>query len=127
MPRSSTPKAFRQACREYALAQIDVQRKDFKRLGVMGDWDRPYLTMGPRYEAEQLRAFAQIIRNGHLYKGSSPCTGASIAARRWPRRKSSTRSALRRRSTCVSRSSTAPTWRGALGVTALPAVAVPVS
>ena len=65
-------KAFRQACREYALAQIDVQRKDFVRLGVMGDWANPYLTLAPGYEAEQLRAFAQIIRNGHLYKGYKP-------------------------------------------------------
>ncbi len=38
-------RAFRQACREYALSQVDVQRVDFKRLGVMGDWDHPYLTM----------------------------------------------------------------------------------
>ena len=65
-------KAFRQACREFALEQVDVQRKDFIRLGVMGDWFRPYLTLAPRYEAEQLRAFAQIIRNGHLYKGYKP-------------------------------------------------------
>ena len=65
-------KAFRQACREFALEQIDVQRKDFIRLGVMGDWFNPYLTLAPRYEAEQLRAFAQIIRNGHLYKGYKP-------------------------------------------------------
>ncbi len=65
-------KAFRQACREFALQQIDVQRKDFIRLGVMGDWYQPYLTLAPRYEAEQLRAFAQIIRNGHLYKGYKP-------------------------------------------------------
>ncbi|HWJ06137.1 MAG TPA: isoleucine--tRNA ligase [Steroidobacteraceae bacterium] len=65
-------KAFRQACREFALEQIDVQRKDFIRLGVMGDWSNPYLTLAPRYEAEQLRAFAQIIRNGHLYKGYKP-------------------------------------------------------
>jgi isoleucyl-tRNA synthetase len=64
--------AFRQACREFALEQIDVQRKDFIRLGVMGDWFNPYLTLAPRYEAEQLRAFAQIIRNGHLYKGYKP-------------------------------------------------------
>ena len=42
------------------------------RLGVMGDWSEPYLTLQPRYEAEQLRAFAQIIRNGHLYKGYKP-------------------------------------------------------
>ncbi len=65
-------KAFRQACREFALEQVDVQRKDFVRLGVMGDWAHPYLTLAPRYEAEQLRAFAQIIRNGHLYKGYKP-------------------------------------------------------
>ena len=64
--------AFRAACRAYALTQIDLQREDFKRLGVLGDWDRPYLTMAPRYEAQQLRAFARIIRNGHLYKGVKP-------------------------------------------------------
>jgi len=65
-------KSFRAACREYALKQIDAQRIDFKRLGVLGDWDHPYLTMAPRFEAEQLRAFALIIKNGHLYKGFKP-------------------------------------------------------
>ncbi len=65
-------KSFRQACREYAAKQIDAQRIDFKRLGVLGDWDNPYLTMMPRFEAEQLRAFALIIKNGHLYKGFKP-------------------------------------------------------
>jgi isoleucyl-tRNA synthetase len=66
------PKAFRAACRAYAHEQIDSQREDFKRLGVMGDWAHPYLTMLPQYEAEQLRAFAQIIANGHVYKGFKP-------------------------------------------------------
>jgi isoleucyl-tRNA synthetase len=66
------PREFRQACREYAMSQVEVQRVDFKRLGVMGDWDRPYMTMQPFYEAEQLRAFAQILRNGHVYKGLKP-------------------------------------------------------
>src|SRR4051812_41797242 len=66
------PRAFRQACREYAQEQVNGQREDFKRLGIMGDWGRPYLTMLPRYEAEQLRAFAQILRNGHVYKGLKP-------------------------------------------------------
>ena len=66
------PRAFRQACREYAQEQVNGQREDFKRLGVMGDWDRPYMTMLPQYEAEQLRAFAQILRNGHVYKGLKP-------------------------------------------------------
>jgi isoleucyl-tRNA synthetase len=65
-------KAFRAACREYARKQVDAQRGDFKRLGVLGDWDHPYLTMMPRFEAEQLRAFALIIKNGHLYKGYKP-------------------------------------------------------
>ena len=65
-------KAFRAACRDYAYKQVDAQRKDFKRLGVLGDWEHPYLTMDPRFEAEQLRAFAIIIKNGHVYKGFKP-------------------------------------------------------
>jgi len=64
--------AFRAACRAYAEEQIDLQRHDFKRLGVLGDWDHPYRTMSPRYEAQQLRAFGRIIENGHLYKGVKP-------------------------------------------------------
>jgi isoleucyl-tRNA synthetase len=64
--------AFRAACRAFALKQIDLQRLDFKRLGILGDWDRPYLTMSKGYEAQQLRAFGHIIRNGHLYKGVKP-------------------------------------------------------
>ena len=66
------PRAFRQACREYAQEQVNGQREDFQRLGVMGDWERPYLTMLPQYEAEQLRAFAKIVSNGHVYKGLKP-------------------------------------------------------
>jgi isoleucyl-tRNA synthetase len=65
-------KAFRAACRKFAEEQVNAQRTDFRRLGVMGDWGHPYLTMLPRYEAEQLRAFAAIIKNGHLYKGYKP-------------------------------------------------------
>jgi isoleucyl-tRNA synthetase len=65
-------KSFRTACREYAQKQVDAQRIEFKRLGVLGDWDHPYLTMMPRFEAEQLRAFALIIKNGHVYKGYKP-------------------------------------------------------
>src|ERR1700716_3584903 len=65
-------KSFRAACREYAHKQVDAQRSDFKRLGVLGDWYHPYLTMMPRFEAEQLRAFALIIKNGHVYKGYKP-------------------------------------------------------
>jgi isoleucyl-tRNA synthetase len=65
-------KAFRAACREFAAKQIDTQRIDFKRLGVFGDWDNPYLTMDPRFEAQQIRALGKIIANGHLYRGAKP-------------------------------------------------------
>jgi isoleucyl-tRNA synthetase len=65
-------KAFRAACREYAYKQIDAQRTDFKRLGVLGDWDHPYMTMAPQFEADQLRALSLIIQRGHVYKGYKP-------------------------------------------------------
>ncbi|MGB6452820.1 MAG: isoleucine--tRNA ligase [Steroidobacteraceae bacterium] len=64
--------AFRAACRAFASQQIDLQRADFKRLGVLGDWDHPYLTMDPRYEAQQIRALGRIVRAGHVYRGVKP-------------------------------------------------------
>jgi isoleucyl-tRNA synthetase len=64
--------AFRAKCREYAAEQIDGQRKDFKRLGVLGDWDNPYRTMDFRYEADIVRALAKIVENGHLTRGVKP-------------------------------------------------------
>ena len=67
-----TPDEFRKACREFALSQVDSQRRDFRRLGVLGDWDRPYLTMDRRFEAEQIRGFAKIVANGHLHRGYKP-------------------------------------------------------
>lgn len=67
-----TAAEFRQACREYALSYVDVQREDFKRLGVTGDWDHPYLTMNHQYEANIIRALAKILANGHMQKGYKP-------------------------------------------------------
>ncbi|MDQ1303056.1 MAG: isoleucyl-tRNA synthetase, partial [Pseudomonadota bacterium] len=66
------PGEFRKACREYALGQVDSQRSDFRRLGVLGDWERPYLTLDRRFEAEQIRGFAKIVANGHLHRGYKP-------------------------------------------------------
>jgi isoleucyl-tRNA synthetase len=63
---------FRVACREYAAKQVDGQRGDFKRLGVFGDWERPYLTMDFGFEAGIIRALGQIVANGHLQKGEKP-------------------------------------------------------
>ena len=64
--------AFRAKCREYAASQVELQRAGFKRLGVTGDWDRPYLTMDFRYEADMLRALAKIVERGHVTRGFKP-------------------------------------------------------
>ncbi|MEO6799267.1 MAG: isoleucine--tRNA ligase [Rhodanobacter sp.] len=63
---------FRQKCREYAAEQVDTQRNDFKRLGVLGDWQKPYRTMDFSYEADMLRALARIVANGHVMRGAKP-------------------------------------------------------
>ncbi len=63
---------FREKCREYAYKQVDGQREDFKRLGVLGEWDNPYLTMSFDVEANIIRALGRIAENGHLHKGFKP-------------------------------------------------------
>jgi isoleucyl-tRNA synthetase len=63
---------FRQHCRDYAAQQIDLQRRDFKRLGVLGDWEHPYRTMDFKYEADILRALAGVYANGHVTRGFKP-------------------------------------------------------
>ncbi|MDP1604187.1 MAG: isoleucine--tRNA ligase [Legionella sp.] len=63
---------FRIKCRDYAASQIDIQREEFKRLGVFGDWDNPYATFDYTYEANIIRALGKIIENGHLQQGFKP-------------------------------------------------------
>lgn len=63
---------FREKCREYALKQVDMQRKDFKRLGVAAEWDNPYITLKPEYEAQQIRVFGKMAEKGLIYKGKKP-------------------------------------------------------
>lgn len=63
---------FRHLCREYALEQVEKQKKDFERLGVLGDWSNPYLTLDKRTEANTVRSLAKIYANGFLYQGSKP-------------------------------------------------------
>ncbi|WP_300000129.1 isoleucine--tRNA ligase [uncultured Cedecea sp.] len=67
-----TAAEFRAACRKYAAEQVDGQRADFIRLGVLGDWAHPYLTMDFKTEANIIRALGKIIGNGHLHKGAKP-------------------------------------------------------
>lgn len=63
---------FRKLCEEYAWKQIDNQREVFKRLGVTGTWDKPYVTLDPMFEAEQIRLFGKMAENGYIYKGLKP-------------------------------------------------------
>ena len=63
---------FRAKCREYAAEQVERQKADFKRLGILADWDKPYLTMQPGYEAEQLRVLSRIVERGHVVRGFKP-------------------------------------------------------
>ena len=65
-------KSFIKACREYAKSQVDTQKKDFIRLGVLGDWENPYLSLNKSFEADAVRALGRIIANGHLEKGEKP-------------------------------------------------------
>ncbi len=73
-------KAFRAKCREYAQAQVNGQKKDFVRLGVLGDWDNPYLTMAPQFEADIIRALGRIAANGHLVRGFKPVYWSVVGA-----------------------------------------------
>lgn len=66
------PAKFRELCRAYAAEQVEKQKKDFIRLGVLGDWDHPYLTMAFDTEADIMRALGEIYQNGYLYQGSKP-------------------------------------------------------
>ena len=71
--RKSMPATkFRNKCKDYALKQVDKQREDFKKLGVIGDWDNPYLTLDPKFEAEQIRVFGKMVDKGYIYKGLKP-------------------------------------------------------
>ena len=63
---------FRSACQEFADHYIDVQRDGFKRMGVVGDWEHPYKTMDPGFEAQEVRVFGKMYQNGHIYKGLKP-------------------------------------------------------
>ena len=71
---------FREKCRTYAKTQVDQQREDFERLGVLADWQHPSLTMGFSYEANEIRGLAKIIERGHLHKGARPVHWCPLCA-----------------------------------------------
>lgn len=63
---------FRRHCKEYALKYVDLQREEFKRLGVRGDWEHPYLTLNPVFESVQIKVFGEMAHKGYIYKGLKP-------------------------------------------------------
>jgi isoleucyl-tRNA synthetase len=71
-PANFDPVVIRKACEAYARKYIDLQRTQFKRLGVLGDWENPYLTLNKEYEADELRLFADIVAKGFVYRGKKP-------------------------------------------------------
>jgi isoleucyl-tRNA synthetase len=80
--RALSPPEIRKKCEAFARKFINIQREQFKRLGVFGDWEHPYLTMDPKYEAEILRAFAVFVEKGLVYEAQKPVfwsTGAQTA------------------------------------------------
>jgi len=77
-----SPAVFRKACREYAGKQVNIQKEAFIRLGILGDWDNPYLTMDFAFEADIVRSLGKISQNGHIVKGAKPvhwCTDCGSA------------------------------------------------
>ncbi|MBE3581033.1 MAG: isoleucine--tRNA ligase [Thermoanaerobacteraceae bacterium] len=73
---------FRRRCKEYALKYVNIQREQFKRLGVRGDWEHPYLTLEPEYEAVEIGIFGEMAKKGYIYKGRKPvywCTDCETA------------------------------------------------
>ena len=63
---------FRRACHEFAMKFVGIQMDSFKRLGVLGEWDDPYLTMDPKFEAREVRVFGEMFKKGYIYKGLKP-------------------------------------------------------
>ncbi|WML43632.1 isoleucine--tRNA ligase [Neobacillus sp. PS3-40] len=70
--KEMTVAEFRKLCEEYALEQVNNQRTQFKRLGVRGDWENPYITLKPEYEAQQIKVFGEMAKKGYIYKGKKP-------------------------------------------------------
>lgn len=70
--KEMTVAEFRKLCEEYAWQQIEGQKAQFKRLGVRGDWENPYVTLKPEFEAQQIKVFGEMAKKGYIYKGKKP-------------------------------------------------------
>ena len=84
---SLTPLELRRKCLEYAKKWIAIQKSDFIRIGVMGDWDHPYVTYDPNLEARELEVFGKMASKGYIYKVKKPYTGVPTVKQPWRKRK----------------------------------------
>jgi hypothetical protein len=80
---------FRKLCEEYALKQVEKQKLDFKRLGILGDWDNPYLTLNKEYEAEQIRIFGKMVAQGLDFQRFKTCLSGPLPANQRLRKRKS--------------------------------------
>ena len=79
---------FRNHCKQYALKYLDIQRQEFKRLGVRGDWGHPYMTLDPVFESVQIKVFGAMANKGYIYKGLKPVYWGAVTTKPpWPRPK----------------------------------------
>lgn len=100
---------LRQMREKFATEHIDIMSDQFKRLGVIGDFEHPYLTLKPEFEARQIEIFGEMAKKGYIYKGLKPVYWCRTAARLWQRPRSSTARTTAIPSSCVSTSLRTPT------------------
>ena len=96
--------------RAFATEQIDLQRYEFKRLGVLADWDHPYRTMDFKNEAEEIRAFKRVVERGFVYRGLKPVYWCFDCGSSWPSSRFNTPTKNRRRWTLASCALSLPSW-----------------
>ena len=70
--RAGDPVEFRRHCRDFALSHVKIMTEQFKQLGILGDWDNPYMTLRPEFEAKQIEVFGEMALKGYIYKGLKP-------------------------------------------------------
>ena len=85
------PVELRKHCKDFAMMHVKNQMAQFKRLGSLGHYCDPYLTLKPEYEARQVEVFGEMAKRGYMYKGLKPVTGARTATPLWQRQRSSMR------------------------------------
>ena len=78
---------FREMCKTYALEQVELQKTQFKRLGILGEWDKPYITLDKEYVSDQIKVFSKMVEKGLIYKGLKPVYWSPVSETALAKRK----------------------------------------